>query len=319
MIRRMLAILLACVCLLGTAQAGGNSTGKRDAHLVQQEGAYAPRYSSSCTLEVLPGESFTLVLYEDSGTLALRASRNGGSIPSGADLITRTRDGVRQACLTGLVYAEGTYGFSAVVQETDAEGGSRTLAILHVTLRITADAAVTEAYLGDGQGMLRITIDGVNFRRTPGGTRLGQYDEGTRMVWCSTQEKGGYTWYRVWTADFGYGYVRGDMVQEEPPMRLVYTPGKETAFPIFITAGVTAPLTPSLIMTQNPDCIGFDTQPLVNVVRGADTWTLLCFTIDGDGAFFIHVDLRDEYGAPIECQLIYLTPRWEDVPEYVNN
>lgn len=319
MIRRLLAMLLALMCTLGTAQAGGSSAAGKDAHLVEQEGEYAPRYSSVCTLEALPGETFTLVLYEDAGTLPLQAVRNGGSIPAGAALTTRERDGVRQVCLTGLVYAEGAYGFSVLVQEPDGDDRAHALAILHVTLRITAQAKVTEAYLGDGQGMLRIAIDGVNFRRTPGGTRLGQYDEGERMVWCSTQEKGGYTWYCVWTADFGYGYVRGDMVQEEPPMRLVYTPGKETAFPIFITAGVTAPLTPSLIMTQKPGYIGFDTQPLVNVVRGSDTWTLLCFTIAEDAAFFIQVDLRDEYGSPIQCQLIYLTPRWEDVPEYVSN
>ena len=72
-------------------------------------------------------------------------------------------------------------------------------------------------------------------------------------------------------------------------------------------------------MTGKPEYIGFDTQPLVNVVRGGDTWTLLCFTIGDESAFFIQVDLRDEYGAPVECQVIYLTPRWEEVPEYVGN
>ena len=315
--KRLMAMVLVWCSLCTAALAGGG--GGKDAHLTPQEGAYSPRYSVSATYQALPEDDFNVVVYEDEGTLPLCIARNGGSLPGGVTLTTRVVNGVRQACITGRVLAAGEYTFGMLVQEEEADGTLRTLAILHATLRITPDAPVTEPYLGDGQGMVRVVMDGVNFRRTPGGTRLGMYDEDTRLVWCSTQEKGGYTWYRVWTADFGYGYVRGDMVQEEPPMRLVYTPGKETAFPIFITAGVTAPLTPSLIMTQNPDCIGFDTQPLVNVVRGADTWTLLCFTIDGDGAFFIHVDLRDEYGAPIECQLIYLTPRWEDVPEYVNN
>ena len=316
MIKRLFAMLAVLMCLCTGAQAGGKSAGGKDAHLVQQEGAYAPRYSSACTLEVLPGQDFTLVLYEDSGTLPLLTTANGGSMPSGVGLTTRTRDGVRQVCLTGRAYAEGSYGFSLLVQERESEEAVRTLAILHVTLRITSAAPVTDPYLGDGQGMLRVMIDGVNLRRTPGGTRLEQVDEGARLVWCGTQEKGGYTWYRVWTAEHGYVYVRGDMVQEEPPMRIVYTPGKETAFPVFITPGVTAPLMPNLIMTENPEAIGFDTQPLQTIVRGGDTWTLLCFCIEGEAPFFIKADLRDEYGAPIECQVIWLTTQWEEVPEY---
>ena len=287
MIKRLIAMAAVLMCLCTGAQAGGKSTGGKDAHLVQQEGAYAPRYSSACTLEVLPGQDFTLILYEDSGTLPLLTAANGGSMPSGAGLTTRTRDGVRQVCLSGRVYAEGSYGFSLLVQERESEETVRTLAILHVTLR-----------------------------RTPGGTRLDQVDEGARLVWCSTQEKGGYTWYRVWTAEHGYVYVRGDMVHPEPPMRIVYTPGKETAFPVFITPGVTAPLTPNLIMTGNPEAIGFDTQPLQTIVRGGDTWTLLCFRIEEAEPFFIKADLRDEYGAPIECQVIWLTTQWEEVPEY---
>lgn len=317
--KRWLTVMVLLCCLCISAQAGGKSAGGKDAHLTPQEGEYAPRYSSVCAFEVLPGQEFTLVVYEDSGTLPLLLAPNGGGTASGVRMSTRTRDGVRQACLSGLVYAEGTYVFSALVQEETGAGQPlRTLAILHVTLRITADAPVTDPYLGDGQGMLRIAADGVNFRRTPGGTRLGQYDEGTRLVWCSTQEKGGYTWYRVWTADFGYGFVRGDLVQAEPPLRLVYTPGKETNFPLFITPGVTAPLTPALIMTGRPEVIGFDTGSILCTVRGADTWTLLRFCCPDETAFFLKVDLRDETGAPIECQLIYLTPRWEDVPAFTD-
>lgn len=322
MMKRLLTLLLAMLCLCAPAQAGGNPAGK-DAHLVPQEGEYAPRYSVKSTHEVLPGKAFELVLYEDSGALTLLTARNSGSLPAGAAFITRAQDGVRQACLTGTVYAEGSYAFSLLVQEEMAqEGGKqqlRTLAILHVTLRVTGDAQTIEPYIGDGQGMLRIAVDGVNFRRTPGGKRLGQYDEGTRMVWCETQEKGGYTWYRVWTEDFGYGFVRGDMVMEEPPLRLVYTPGKETAFLLFITPGTTAPLTPALIMTEAPESIGFDTAPLATIVRGSDTWTMLCFSIAEEKAFWIKCDLRDAHGSPLECQLVYLTTVWEDVPEYVNN
>lgn len=323
MLRRLLAtaLALAMMCLCGAAQAGGAPTGGKNAHLTPQEGEYAPRYSVSPTFEVLPGTEFTIVVYEDAGTAELSAARNGGGMPSGTALETRARDGVRQACISGIAYAEGSYVFSMLVQERqeDALQPLRTLAILHVTLKVTADAKVIEEYLGDGEGMLRIAVDGVNFRRTPGGTRLGQYDEGTRMVWCGTQEKGGYAWYRVWTEDFGYGWVRGDMVQVESPIRIVYTPRKETAYALFITPGVTVPLTPSLIMTEAPEEIGFDTEPLAAVVRGGDTWTLLRFCIAEEKTFWIKVDLRNEEGAPLECQLVYLTTRWEEIPEYINH
>lgn len=323
MFRRLLAtaLALAIMCLCGAAQAGGAPAGGKNAHLVPQDGEYAPRYSVSPVFEVLPGTEFTIVAYEDSGTAELAAARNGGGMPSGTALTTRARDGVRQACISGVAYAEGTYVFSMLVQERQEDDAQplRTLAILHVTLKVTADAKVVEEYLGDGAGMLRIAVDGVNFRRTPGGTRLCQYDEGRRMVWCSTQEKGGYTWYRVWTEDFGYGWVRGDMVQVEPPIRIVYTPGKETAYALFITPGVTSPLTPSLIMTEAPEEIGFDAEPLAAVVRGGDTWTLLRFCIAEEKAFWIKADLRNEDGAPLECQLVYLTTRWEEIPEYVNH
>lgn len=322
MIRKLLALLVMLLCLCVSAQAGVPAASGKDAHLVPQEGAYEPRYSVSSTLEVLPQKDFEVVVYEDSGTLPLLTARNSGSLPAGVSLVTRERDGKRQACISGYGYAEGEYVFSLLVQEeteTDGQTAVSTLAIVHVRLRITADAPVIEPYIGDGQGMLRVATDGVNFRRTPGGTRLGQYDEDVRMVWCSTQKKGGYTWYRVWTEDFGYGWIRGDMVQVEPPMRIVYTPGKETSFPLFITPGVTSPLTPTLIMTQAPEEIGFDTEPLTTFVSGGDTWTLLRFCIGEAKAFWIKADLRDEQGNPLECQLVYLTTMWEEVPEYVEN
>ena len=327
MIKRQLCIIFCLLLLLPLcAQAGGKTAGK-DGHLVPQEGAYEPRYTVSGTYKVLPAEPFEVVLYEDSGTLPLVVARNGGSMPAGAGLLSRTTaDGTRQAYVTGLSYGEGDFTFSVLVQESagdpEAPEALRTLAILHVKLRVTSDIEVVEPYLGDGVGMLRLAIDGVNFRRTAGGTRLGQYDEGTRLVYTGTDKSDGYLWYRVWSADYGYGYVRADLVQLEPPLRLVYTPGKETAFPIFITAGNDAPLTPSLIMTESPEVIGFDTQPLVTVQRGSDTWTLLCFTIPEDAeksAFFIQVDLREADGTPLECQVIYLTPRWEEVPPYTEN
>lgn len=333
MLKRLTALLLALICLCGlpdpaaTALAGGKSAGGESA-LPAQDGEYDPHYSVSGVYQVLPGKDFDVVVYEDSGTLPLTVSRNNGSLPSGCTFTTRTtKDGRRQACLTGLMLAEGKYSFSILVQEAADGGTNRTLAILHVTLHVTSDMPVTEPYLGDGKGMLRVLADGVNLRRTPGGTRLDMVDKGDRMPYTGTQKKGGYTWYRVWAADVGYCWVRGDMVQEEPPLRLVCTPGKETAFPIFITPGAEGALTPSLIMTERPDVIGFDDQPLVTVSRGGDVWTLLCFTMPEEGgdeegektAFFIKADLRDENGVPLECQVIYLTTVWEDVPPYTEN
>lgn len=315
MMKRLMHLALVLVCLCMPALAGGKET-----NLVQQAGAYEPRYSVNSTFEVLPGTDFELLVYEDSGTQQLMAVPNGEGLPLGVSAQTRVRDGKRQIILRGLVYAEGSYDFSLLVQEVAKEGGeaaSSTLAILQVRLRVTADAKTVEPYIGDGRGMLRLTKKGVNFRRTPGGTRLDSYDAGTRFVWCDTQKKGGYTWYLVWSEEHGYGYVRGDTVQVEPPLRIVYTPGKETAFTLFITPGVDEPLTPSLIMTEAPEEIGFDTEPLVNVTRGGDTWTLLCFSIAEEKAFWIKADLRDEHGAPLECQLIYLTTRWEEPPVYV--
>ena len=330
MLKRLTALMLAFLCLCGLpvpadrAFAGGKSAD--ESTLPAQDGEYDPRYSASTVCQVLPGRTFDVVVYEDSGTLPLTVSRNSGSPPSGCAFTTRTTaDGRRQACLTGLMLAEGKYAFSILVQETDGDGVPRTLAILHVTLHVTSDIPVTEPYLGDGKGMLRVLADGVNLRRTPGGTRLGMADKGDRMPYTGTQRKGGYTWYRVWAADVGYCWVRGDMVAEEPPLRLVCTPGKETAFPVFITPEAEGTLIPSLIMTERPDVIGFDNQPLVTVHRGGDVWTLLCFTMPessadgGKTAFFIKADLRDEEGVPLECQVIYLTTVWEDVPPYTEN
>lgn len=329
--KRLTALLLALLCLCGLpgpadrAFAGGKNTDK-ESHLQPQTGEYDPHYSASGTYQALPGTAFDIVLYEDSGTLPLKVSRNSGSPPAGCGFaVSTTKDGRRQARLTGLMLAEGKYAFSVLVQEEADAGTVRTLAILHVTLHITSDMPVTDPYLGDGRGMLRILADGVNLRRTPGGTRLGVVDKGDRLPCTGTQKKGGYTWYRVWAEDVGYCWVRGDMVQEEPPLRLVCTPGKETAFPIFITPGAEDGLVPSLIMTERPDVIGFEDQSLVTVSRGGDVWTLLCFTMpetDESGqktAFFIKVDLRDAHGAPLECQVIYLTTVWEDVPPYTEN
>ncbi len=314
--KRIMALALLMVWLVSGAQAEGKGT-----NLTAQAGRYAPMYSPSYTFAVPAGELFEIVLYQDEGTLPLRAVRNGGEVPSGADVYWRTTgDGLRQAYLRGTVLTEGEYSFGVLIQEIpEGTKAMDTLTILQVTLRVSGDVETVEKYLDDGDGMLRLLMNGVNFRRTPGGTRLGTYDLGTRFVWCDVQEKGGYTWYRVWSPDYGYGYIRGDMVQVEPPRRIVYTPGEETAITLFITPGNTAQLTPSLIMTEAPEEIGFDMQPLVNVTRGGDTWTLLCFCIAEEKAFWIQADLRDEFGAPLECQLIYLTTKWEPVPAYENN
>lgn len=316
MIRRLLilAAILCCLCI--PALAGG-----KDAHLLPQAGEYAPRYSLSGSFSVPTGEPFEIVVYQDEGTKPLRAVRNGGIVPHGADIHVReSSGGGRTAYIRGTVLTGGVYSFGVLIQEPVDEGKEMTtLAILQVTLRVSGDVKTVEKYLGDGSGMLRVAMNGVNFRRTPGGARLGAYDEGARLVWCDTQEKGGYTWYRVWSEDFGYGYLRGDMVQIEPPLRIVYTPGKETAFTLFITPDTGRTLTSSLIMTGAPEEIGFDTEPLVNVTRGEDVWTLLCFCIEEPKAFWIQADLQDEYGVPLECQLIYLTTLWEEVPEYENH
>ena len=332
--KRLTALLLALLCLFSLpdwsdrALAGGRSA-DRAGHLQPQEGEYDPYYSVSATYQALPGKAFDIVLYEDGGTLPLQVARNSGSPPSGCGFaVSTTADGRRQARLTGLMLAEGKYSFSILVQEQADAQTVCTLAILHVTLHVTSDMPVTDPYLGDGKGMLRVLADGVNLRRTPGGTRLGVADKGDRMPYTGTQDKGGYTWYRIWAADIGYCWVRGDMVQEEPPLRLVCTPGKETAFPIFITTGAEGTPVPSLIMTERPDVIGFDQQSLVTVNRGDDVWTLLCFTMpdmpdvgldEQKTAFFIKVDLRDGNGAPLECQVIYLTTLWEEVPPYTEN
>ena len=317
--KRLLAMVLVWCCLCPAALAGGGPSGGKNAHLTPQEGAYSPRYSISGTYEVLPQEAFTVIVYEDDGALPLEAVRNGGSLPPGVTLVTRVVNGVRQVCITGTVLAEGEYSFGLMVQECEDNGETRMLAILHAQLHVTRDAQLPEPYLGDGLGMVRVIMDGVNFRRTPGGKRLDTLDEDTRLVWCSTQEKGGYTWYRVWTEDYGYGWICGDMLQVEPPMRIVYTPGRETAFTLFITPGDTRPLTPTLIMTEAPEVIGFDHGALSTAVRDGATWTTLRFCIDEAKAFFIQVDLRDEEGVPLECQLVYLTTQWESVPPYTNN
>lgn len=312
MFYRLLILLTAMLSLCSPALAGS-----RNDHLVPQQGSYAPAYSPAYTYAIPVGEPFELTIYEDDGTLPMQAEHNGGLIPAGASLCTDAALGSRRRCalIRGTILTEGSYAFSVVIREANG-AEMNTLAILQVTLRVSSDVETVDKYLGDGQGMLRVAMNGVNFRRTPGGTRLGTCDENARLVWCSTQEKGGYTWYRVWSAEYGYGYVRGDTVQVEPPRRLVYTPGKDTAYALFITADNVRPLTPGLIMTQAPEEIGFDTDALVTIVRGNDTWTMLCFCIEEEKSFWIHADLRDEYGVPLECQLVYLTPRWEEMPDF---
>lgn len=314
MMKRLLLLALAMLCLCPAALAGGKETG----NLKAQEGLYSPEYNLVSSFAVPVGETFEFVLYQDGGELPMTAVRNGGAVPAGMDIYQRldADTGLRQVYIRGAVLAEGDYSFGVLIREWADEEGCA-LALLQVTLRVSDDVQPVDKYLGDGHGMLRVLVDGVNFRRTPGGKRLGVYDKGERFVWCGTAEKGGYTWYRVWSADYGYGYLRGDMVQEDVPLRLVYTPGKETAFTLFITPGETDPLTPSLIMTEAPEEIGFDTDSLVNVIRGGDTWTLLCFCIEEEKSFWIQVDLRDEFGAPLECQMVYLTTEWTEPPAYV--
>lgn len=314
MMKRLLLMVLALVCLCPAALAGGKEPG----NLKAQEGLYSPEYSLVSSFAVPVGETFEFVLYQDGGELPMTAERNGGAVPAGMAIYQRidADTGLRQVYIRGSVLAEGDYSFGVLIREWADEEGCA-LALLQVTLRVSDDVQTVDKYLGDGRGMLRVLVDGVNFRRTPGGKRLGVYDKGERFVWCSTTEKGGYTWYRVWSEEHGYGYLRGDMVQEDAPLRLVYTPGKETAFTLFITSGETDPLTPALIMTEAPEEIGFDTDSLVNVIRGGDTWTLLCFCIEEKKSFWIQVDLRDEFGVPLECQLVYLTTEWTEPPEYV--
>ena len=313
MMKRLLLMVLALLCLCPAALAGGKEPG----NLKAQEGLYSPEYSMVSSFAVPVGETFEFVLYQDGGELPMTAERNGGAVPAGMDIYQRidADTGLRQVYIRGAVLAEGEYSFGVLIREW-ADDESRALALLQVSLRVSSDVATVDKYLGDGKGMLRLLEDGVNFRRTPGGKRLGTYDKGRRFVWCDMTEKGGHLWYRVWSADYGYGYLRGDMLQEEPPLRIVYTPGKETAFTLFITPGETDPLTPGLIMTEAPEEIGFDTDALVSVVRGGDTWTLLCFCIEEEKAFWIQADLRDEFGVPLECQLVYLTTKWEETPVY---
>lgn len=316
--KKALALLLSALLLLSApcfpAQAGTAGA------LPSQSGEYAPFYSPSCTLTVAPGQPFRFTLYQDSGTRTFQAVRNGGVIPPGAELQESITSGSanRTVYLKGTVLTEGSYSFGVMIREEDGDG-HRMLALLQVTLRITADAPAVDRYLGDGQGMLRLIKPGVNFRRTPGGTRLGTYDEGTRLVWCRTETKGGYTWYRVWTQEHGYGYIRGDVVLEEEPQRIIYTPGEAAEHMLFITPGTDMCLTPSLIMTEAPDVIGFDASPFTTLARGGDTWTLLRLCIPDERAFWILVDLRDELGAPLECKPVYFTTLDEEPPVYINN
>lgn len=314
MMKRLLVMVLAMVCLCSAALAGGKAPG----NLKPQEGPYEPEYSMTSAFVVPVGELFEFVLYQDGGELPITAVRNGGAVPAGAGIYQRVDadTGLRQVYIRGTVLAEGEYSFGVLIREW-ADEESSALALLQVSLRVSSSVSTVDKYLGDGSGMLRVLQDGVNFRRTPGGTRLGMYDKGQRAVWCDMTEKGGHLWYRIWSPEYGYGYLRGDMVQEEPPLRIVYTPGKETAFPLFITLGETDPLTPGLIMTEAPEEIGFDTDSLVTVTRGGDTWTLLCFCIEEEKSFWIQADLRDEFGMPLECQLVYLTTEWVEPPVYV--
>jgi len=317
--KKALMLLLLSLLLISALHAPAMAGGPSGA-LPAQNGEYAPFYSPACTLTVAPGKPFRFTLYQDSGTHTFEAVQNGGVVPPGAELQESISSGStnRTVYLKGTVLTEGSYSFGVIVREKDGER-YRMLALIQVTLRITADAPSVDEYLGDGQGMLCLVMPGVNFRRTPGGTRLGTYDEGTRLVWCRTETKGGYTWYRVWTREHGYGYIRGDMVQEEQPQRILCTPGETAEHLLFITPGTDESLTPSLIMTEASDVIGFDAPPLTTLARGGDTWTLLRVCVPDERAFWILVDLRDELGAPLECKPIYITTADVEPPAYTDN
>lgn len=57
------------------------------------------------------------------------------------------------------------------------------------------------------------TKAGVNFRQTPGGSRLAQVDKGTTMKVTGIKDSGGYKWYEGAIAG-EIGYLRGDCVEK---------------------------------------------------------------------------------------------------------
>ena len=63
-------------------------------------------------------------------------------------------------------------------------------------------------------GYVKTTADGVNLRTTAGGTNIiGRVDKGVVMTYASVVIKGSYTWYYV-NSPKGYGYLRGDFLDE---------------------------------------------------------------------------------------------------------
>lgn len=76
-------------------------------------------------------------------------------------------------------------------------------------------------------GYAMIKADNVNFRKTPGGTRLSQVHKNTVWpMWDSATTSGGYTWYPI-VVNGDKGYVRGDFsFKLSPTQEASYLAGK---------------------------------------------------------------------------------------------
>lgn len=84
------------------------------------------------------------------------------------------------------------------------------------------------AYRGDGRYMLTVTAETTVARGLFGADPFATLPVGARVIATnvSTVSSGtGELWYEVYLPGSGYGYIRGDAVVMDEPLRVAYQPG----------------------------------------------------------------------------------------------
>ena len=178
-----------------------------------------PSASPSAAVTATPGPYPTTLAGRYALTIApganLRQTENGISITA---LPLHTQLDILQfpsAYLTNPWFRVKALGYEGYIHEdnirvlTEAEAAAW---LANRTLPADLAPGGVTPVPGSGSGFLRITLPGTNLRKTPGGTSLLKFDEGTELPYSGTPTfHMGYYWAFVTDARNGLsGYVRSD-------------------------------------------------------------------------------------------------------------
>ncbi len=73
-------------------------------------------------------------------------------------------------------------------------------------------ASATSTVAPVTSGYVKLIKGGVNMRDAADGDTIAQLSRGTILPYVTTASAGGYLWYRVSSTQYGYGYIRSDML-----------------------------------------------------------------------------------------------------------